>query len=266
MLHRIPARLTASVLTLLALIVVTAVATGYYLAGFRADSTRIQLVVRQTARVVALGRHAATYSPEGHAQASARIAALRQAFEQTHEALTQGGKAPVDDSTNDAVEVRGMSTEAARDRLGLLAAQWKVLAGELDRLVASKGADDEARAAVLRHDLELRDNLDATATMLRSYADDAVAQLFWIQTTTTGSGFILVLLILWGTRRDIGLPLRRLVKAAETMTSGDLASPIDTTGLLYETAELAQSFERLRLSLVASARSSGEPPLGNDDA
>ena len=250
MLKRIPARLTASILAFLALILVTALATGYYLQANRFDALEINLVVRQAARVGALAREVATYSPETHEQASARVAALRQAFEQTTKALNEGGSAPLDDSSQTTRECPAVSYPPAVAELAKVTSQWNELAKSLDEVVASKGEAATARTAFLGADRQLRADLDAAASQLQSHAESKISQLFWIQAATTAAGILLVILILWATRRDIGMPLRRLVVAAEKMSTGDIATPIDTSGLV-EIAELAESFERLRLSVKA---------------
>jgi nitrate/nitrite-specific signal transduction histidine kinase len=253
MLNRIPVRLSMSIGALLALILATAIATGVYLSAYRRDTRGVELTLHQAARASALGREAAVLDSVSDAQASDRLASitrLRQAFEATHHALLDGGSAPIDDQSDAESSGPPIAREAVRERLAVVSTQWARTTHALDQLVSSGAKDAEARRVAVAATRELASNLDATATTLKAHADAEVARLFWIQTATTGAGVLLVIFILWGTRRDIGLPLRRMVRDAERMGGGDLATPVDTSGLA-EIADLAKALERLRAELSA---------------
>lgn len=250
MFRRISARLAASILAFLVLILATSVATYYFVDIQRYDSLLVNLSARQEMLEQKLVKEVLAYSAgvEDATAAAKQIHDTAQAFETTLKALKDGGAAPINLAMTEMKESPGTDNPKIKTQLSEVEAIWGPFLEAVEKVVSSR--DPEAVRFIADQDAVLLSALTETTNLLREDAEAKFGGLFWVQAGTTVLGVLLVIVILWATWRNIGLPLRTLVNAAQKMSTGDLDTPISREGPA-EIEELAESFERLRVSIKA---------------
>jgi len=262
---RISARLSASLLVFFLLIAASFAATYVFIQKQQYDALIINVSGRQQMLVQRIARDVQFYS---RATSSDQRLATRdrvlhsvRAFDTTLSALKDGGSAPLELDMSRMKEIPPVSSEASRQKLDAIDKAWGPFKTQIDAIVASEGQDTVAIDYVLANDDALLRAVQGLTDVAQTEAEAKVSTVVTLQFAALVGGLVLFLLILWATWRNIGLPLRQLVKAAEDMSTGKLDTPISTRGPT-EIEELAESFERMRISIRAVMEESGG--LGDD--
>jgi len=172
-----------------------------------------------------------------------------QLFEQTHQALSQGGIAThgFDLTSTPAASLRRVSlpppTDAEiRQALEDIAHAWRDFKGAIEPL-------DNERLQIQSTLLLVR--IDQLVNRYEAKAQAKVLRLQWIQLIS----FALALLLLAGgytlTHRYLVHPLQELSSAVQRLAKGDLTTPLVPLGN-HELGQLAKTFEIMRQEINAS--------------
>lgn len=253
MLNRISVRLAASLTTFVALMIaaflssyvfVEKQATGIVYVKLAETEQRAAEKIAKDAIAVGLGAPGA-YGAED-------VRAQLRAFEDTLNVLGDGGSSPILPGVTVPAVPAGVSDLVVQARN-----EWSGFEASVEKLLTTRAPEDTK--PVLDGTLRLGASLEALTARVEADAAANVATVMTLQGLA-----LLAVVLLWGlmlyfTWRDIGVPLQRLVQASEKMSTGDVETTIQFAGLA-EVEELAQSFERLRLSvrtLLSQAKPAG---------
>lgn len=255
MFNRISVRIAVS-LSAFVVLMLAAFLSSYVFIGKQDDaSTLVKLASSEQRVAERIARDAllvASHVPGAATPAS--VQADMTAFQETLRALQGGGRS----------ELAGRDLPPPTPAVAELARQadieWGGLRAGVERLLNSSNPDD-ARA-VSQSAARLGSALDALAGRAEADAAANVTTVMTLQALALAAVVVLWALILYFTWRDIGQPLRHLVAASEKMSTGDVESTIRFEGLV-EVQELAQSFERMRLSVRTLLQ--GARPAGIED-
>lgn len=133
-------------------------------------------------------------------------------------------------------------------RTGQVLAALDTVEGEWTQVKGALAAGPAQVGGLVASTRALAESLEAVMVLLEAEAESNVGLVLTLQGLAVGAVVALWAVMLFFTWRDIGVPLQRLVTVSEKMSTGDVETPIDATGLV-EIRELAESFERLRLSI-----------------
>lgn len=265
MFKRISARLSASLLAFFLLIAASFAATYVFIEKQEYDALIINVSARQQMLVERIARDVQVYAQatgsDERLATRDRIQRSVRAFDTTLSAMKDGGAAPLDLDMSRLKEVPALTSPESRARLDEIDKAWTPFKNQVNTVVASEVRDPAAVEIVLAGDERVLRAVQALTDSAQTEAEAKVQTVLTLQLAALVGGFVLFLLILWATWANIGLPLRQLVRAAEDMSTGKLDTPINTKGPV-EIEELAQSFERMRISIRAVLEESGSL---NDD-
>jgi methyl-accepting chemotaxis protein len=169
-------------------------------------------------------------------------------FESTLRALDEGGRAPLDLQMTRMRESPSASPDVAAQirRVKRAWTPYRVHAQQI--LEGDEAERREGVAYIVVHNTELLDEMDAVVVLVQSEAEAKVSMLNVIQAAAVLAGLLLVLAMEVFVRVAITAPLEKLQEASEEMSMGNLHRVVRVRGPL-EVVTLAESFERLRLSL-----------------
>lgn len=176
----------------------------------------------------------------------------RQTFEQTLNALRNGGEAPYF-GDNTVVLPRTQSPEIV-SQIDQISQTWRTFAASLDVIeTAAPGSPDfsEALQSLENTAPGLVTQVDELVRLYENQSTNRVATLRSVQALFLGSALALLIAGVWGTRRFILHPLQALGQAAQRFGSGDLETPVQVRGDA-EIEVLNTTMEEMRRKLRGS--------------
>lgn len=244
MLHSLRSRLWLFFLAFLLLVVGSVTITFVALHARRNDALAINLAGRQRMLSQQITWLALT------AQDDTAMDEARRRFEQTLDALRDGGTAP--DPAGMPVRLLPLTDPIAQARLADVRSAWQRFVQELDRRTAPTDAA-LTDAALTDASLVLLDRLDAVVARLAELSQAKMRHLQIMQ-----AGFLVLALLLLRyanhlTQRHIVLPLAALNTAAQRMAAGDLDQAIPTPADA-ELNQVATTLEAMRVEVLNSSR------------
>jgi HAMP domain-containing protein len=131
--------------------------------------------------------------------------------------------------------------------------------------VGSSGSSAKDIEAVARTNEELMGAMNKAVDLMQLDQEAKVRQLYVIQSLALLFGLLLVGIGAWLARTTIAHPISQLAAAARTLSTGNLNVEFRLKGT-SEVQELAESFDRMRASMVAAfGGSAGMAKTGTDD-
>jgi nitrate/nitrite-specific signal transduction histidine kinase len=170
-------------------------------------------------------------------------------FGTTHRALRYGGDTPVRLDSSEVAFFSAATDPAIINKLDRVEESWKRLETAI-REVTGENNLSKAVAAVAEINPRLLKTMDEAVTLAQHLADGKVRLLRNLQLVTTVAGLVIVAFAI-GYSSRVGVSLARLRRAAEDISLGKLATPVELKGT-GEIGDLARSFERMRTSLEAA--------------
>jgi len=251
MLKSLQGRLTLLFVAFALLVLISVGATVWGVETQRQDALVINLAGRQRMLTQQMAR-LAFESGVGEEAANAALRDTEQTFDQTLQALRDGGTAPyLSDTTVTLPFTRDPGIRSALNQVELTWSDFRALLDELQQ--TPRGAP--SFTVTLQAIEEKSSTLAAQADdVVRLYEADSVSKMNRLRVIQIG--FFLCALILlgagvWVTRRSALTPLRQLARAANRLGENDLETAIQPEGP-QEMRKLAQAFESMRLSLRSS--------------
>ena len=234
------------------LVVVSAGVTFWGINLQKDDALLINLAGRQRMLVQQISRLALKSASEKDPADLAALQEARGIFEQTLQALQEGGEVfylPDQEATLSATRDSRILSQ-----LEILDETWRELLPSLDEVNARDAGEPGYLAAVgalQERTPELVAQADRIVRLYEAAASQKMALLRRVQFGFFAAALGLLGLAAYWTHRAILEPLRELDRAAERLGQGDLDTPIQAQGL-EEVQVLADTFETTRIQLLHS--------------
>ncbi len=126
---------------------------------------------------------------------------------------------------------------------------WRPIKSSISKVLASRGKDTEAMDDVISNNVELLANMNKVVFQMQYQAEKKVARMANIQAIAIVLGGLIVIVSILAINASVVKPIKSLIGAAESMSTGNLDTEISTSGL-KEIAILSSSLNRLRVSLL----------------
>lgn len=260
----IRARIGATFLGFLLLIIASVIATLWAIGGQETDAHVIYLADRQrlladrmAREAVILQQHPTDISAQHALQDTVQL------FDQTQQALRRGSGQDLlhggsirlgDDQT---ITLPPLSHDDARWQLQQIDSAWKRLRDAVDTVVADP--DDPAAAAatdqIQAAALAISTQMDQLVRLYEAAADRRMARLRQIQIALLAGAVILAVFSLAAADYTTVRPIQKLVAVSQRIAAGDLETAVggpETAVVGTEITVLGQQFERMRRELQAS--------------
>ncbi|HKQ67852.1 MAG TPA: type IV pili methyl-accepting chemotaxis transducer N-terminal domain-containing protein [Polyangiaceae bacterium] len=209
----------------------------------------VNLAGRQRMLSQKLGFDALLYAQEPSQPLREQLEEDLRIFTKSHRALRYGGDAQLDAGARETTFVAAASDPAIVKALDGAEEIWQRVAPAVGVVLAPEGLH-ASLVALTELNPRLLKTMDEAVTLAQHLADSKVKLLRQLQIGTSAIGLVLVLLAI-GYSNRMGRAFSQLKAAAEEISLGQLATPVDTHGQ-GEVGELARSFERMRSSLEAA--------------
>lgn len=231
-------------------------ATTLYLTNQQADdSLVVNLSGRQRMLSQKMSKETLIYSRLQARGAESDLNAARQqvlstmkVFEVTLFALKDGGAAPLDLNMLKFRDVPPAANDVIMKQLEKVVGLWTGIKENIEAVVkVESGEAGEAMDYVIGNNVELLQEMNAVVFLMQEDAERKVALMPKIQGIAVIIG---ILIILWGIimlKKTVTDPLKKMIVAAESMSTGDLRNEIESSGL-KEVADLSKSLNRMRIS------------------
>jgi nitrate/nitrite-specific signal transduction histidine kinase len=234
------------------LVAVSVGATFWGIDTQKKDAVVINLAGRQRMLVQQMTRLALEIEKGGDPSYVASLKEAAATFEQTSNALRNGGQAPyLPDNTVEVPPTRDPQLIAQLDQVHQT---WEAFHTSLAIIESAPIDDSKFSAAIESVEIlspDLVAHADTAVRMFETASTQKIARLRWIQI-----GFFASALVLLGiggliTRRRVLEPLKDLGKAADRIGAGDMSTRILVSGP-GEVEVLANTFESMRTQLQTS--------------
>ena len=179
-----------------------------------------------------------------------QVAKTMEVFEKTLFALKNGGPAPLDLKMTRFRDCPPAETTEIDDQLGRVINLWEPIKAAINKVIKSKGKDFWAMDYVIANNVDLLANMNKVVFMMQEQAEKKVALMVKVQAFAIGLGLLIVVISIFAIKSSVITPLKSLIGSAESMSTGDLSSEVEATGL-KEIEVLSSSLNRMRMSLLA---------------
>lgn len=251
MLKSLQGRLSLLFIAFVLLVLISVGATVWGVETQRQDALVINLAGRQRMLTQQMAR-LAFEAGAGEQDVNAALQEVEGTFDQTLQALRDGGTAPyLSDTTVTLPLTRDLGIRSALDEATLTWSDFRALLDELQQTPRR----DPSFSVTLQSIEEKSSTLAAQADeVVRLYEADSLAKVNRLRAIQIGffvSALILLAAGVWLTRRSALQPLRRLARAANRLGENDLETGIQPEGP-EEMRTLSQAFESMRVRLRSS--------------
>lgn len=191
-----------------------------------------------------------TLKDQGKATADQRNAALTtmQLFERTLDALDRGGPAPLDMQSVTSRVLPSASPAVADQLLRVRRSYEKYRDHARSILDGSAEARLTGVNYVIENNTELLSEMNTAVFLLQDEAERRVKRLYYIQGGAAMLGLLAFLVLSAHVRRSVLEPLRYLSKTSDSISRGNVISPVEVAGA-RELITLGAAIERLRLAM-----------------
>lgn len=184
-----------------------------------------------------------------------QVRSTMKVFETTLFALKNGGPAPLDLQMSKFRDCPPAETTEINQQLQRVVDLWKPVKANIEKVLASKGRDAAAMDFVIGKNVELLANMNTVVFQMQHQAEKKVARMVKTQAIAIGLGVLIVLISIFAIRKSVISPIKSLIAATESMSTGNLNTEIQASGL-KEITTLSTSLNRLRINLVTMIRRS----------
>ena len=247
MLKSIQGRLSLLFIAFTVLLLISVGATYWGVETQRQDALVINLAGRQRMLIQQMARLALESRSDATKTAHALLEEAQETFDQTLNALRDGGPAPYSpDSTIILPGTKKPEIRAAIDELDLA---WNQFHASLDTVVTS--TPDISSETIGEQATELVAQADSVVRLFQAEAVAKVNLLRIIQLSFLGCALALLIVGGWVTRQSLLRPLNELKVAANRLGENDLRTPIQVQGP-DEMRSLSHFFDLMRGNLLSS--------------
>ena len=208
-----------------------------------------------------------TYN-EARSEKAGRIQRTVTIFDQTLNALHEGGEVPIGSNptnvTSRNVWTAPVPSDEVNQAFGHVVAIWDPFQMNVLEILEAGGNDQEAMNYVIQNDVELVGSIHRAVEIMQKESEHRVSLLRRILLTILALGGLASIIGILIIRFSVTKPLNQLVKTAEKMSTGDLEHALAVKGS-KEVEELSIAFERVRLSLVNMVAAMETEEEGFDD-
>lgn len=161
-----------------------------------------------------------------------------EVFEVTLLALIQSGEAPLTLDLNGRKRQVPAATDETLVQLEKVRTMWVPFKAALLRAITTQKEEDIQ--VVLAQNLPLLKEMDLAVGMMQNETEQKVSNLFWIQVFCQSIGAVIVVLVVFWTRRNLVSPIIECVSFSRTLSEGDLSQTLsvvhkDEIGVLGNT-------------------------------
>ncbi len=171
-----------------------------------------------------------------------------EVFETTLFALQNGGLAPLNLEMTQFRMTPAATKKEIKAGLKTVMTLWLSFKENIKAVVDSQGQDSKAQAYVIANNVELLTEMNKVVFKMQAEAERKIAFMFYAQLFAVLVGALLVIISIVIVRISIVNPIKNLVKAADSMSTGNLGEVIAPSGM-RELKELSKSLDRMRISL-----------------
>jgi len=239
-------------LLLIAFAVLAAIAFGatfWSLESQKQDVLLVNLAGRQRMLLQQIQREASQIPQSDQVRFAPSLREATASFEQTLDALQQGGLAP--DQPDQFVQIQPAANPQIQKNLENLRPDWAQFSGAVSVLLDSPSDSErfaQSAQTIYRLFPSLLAQTEAIVRLYKAEAEAKVSRLRLIQTS-----FLLAAILLLGAgslvvTRSVTQPLRNLEQSANQIEAGDLSAPISVSGS-SEVALLSETMDRMRQEL-----------------
>ncbi|MFT3927046.1 MAG: type IV pili methyl-accepting chemotaxis transducer N-terminal domain-containing protein [Myxococcales bacterium] len=223
------------------------------------------LTQRMTKEGVQLANAAAAGREEQVSEYRDVLRHTMRVFESTLFALRDGGSAPTNLDMTKMRQTPPAATEEIRKQLDIVEGKWSAFKTHLNAVLASHGKSTPDVDAIMDTNLQLLEAMDGAVSLMQADSESKVATLYVVQGVALFLGLVLVALGGWLARATIARPIQELAEAARVMSTGNLNVQFRSQGT-QEVRDLSESFDRMRVSMIASLDGSMSGAMAaNDD-
>lgn len=178
-----------------------------------------------------------------------KVLATMKVFDVTLYAIKDGGAAPLDLKMARFRTAPPAGNEEIKQQLEKVVSLWLPIKENINKVLDSKGRDEEALNFVIDHNINLLTDMNEAVFLMQYDAERKVRLMVVTQAIAIGIGIVIVIVSLMFIRATVVRPIKSLIDSAKAMSKGDLHSEIESCGLA-EIAELSSSLNRMRISLI----------------
>jgi two-component system nitrate/nitrite sensor histidine kinase NarX len=234
------------------LVAVSVGATFWGIDAQKKDAVVINLAGRQRMLVQQMTRLALEIEKGGSPSSVASLKEATATFEQTLNALRNGGQAPyLPDNTVEVPPTRDPQLIAQLDQVHQT---WQTFHSSLAVIESAAIDDPTFKAAIQNVEIlspDLVAHADTAVRMFENASTQKITRLRWIQIGFFVSALVLLAIGGLTTRRGVLEPLKNLGKAADRIGAGDMSTRVLVSGP-SEVEVLANTFESMRTQLHTS--------------
>ena len=234
------------------LVAISVGATFWGIDAQKKDAVVINLAGRQRMLVQQMTRLALEIENGGDSSYAAALKEAAATFEQTLNALRNGGKAPY--LPNSTVEVPPTHDPQLIAQLDQVHQTWETFHSSIVVIESAPIDDPTFEAAIQNVEVlspDLVGHADTVVRMFETASSQKISRLRWIQIGFFVSALILLAIGGLTTRRGVLDPLKSLGKAADRIGAGDMSTRVLVSGP-GEVEVLANTFEAMRTQLQTS--------------
>jgi len=169
-------------------------------------------------------------------------------FETTLFTLKNGGAAPVNMRMTKFRDIPSASP-AIEKELDKITGQWVSMGGKLKKLIDSGGKNEAALNYIIANNMSILAGMEKIVLLMQDEAEKKVYLMIRMQGLGLAISFFIVIIGIIRVKMTVVKPIKNLINAAESMSTGNLRQEIKTSGL-KEITELSASLNRMRIRLV----------------
>ncbi|HHL39924.1 MAG TPA: HAMP domain-containing protein [Deltaproteobacteria bacterium] len=177
------------------------------------------------------------------------ILTTMRVFETGLFALKDGGPAPINLEMTRFRQTPPAGTDVIRAQLERVVELWRPFKEHTRKVLDSDGKDRYAVDFVIAKNVPLMNAMDRAVFLFQAEAERKIGLILKVQILAVVLGVLMTVAGIFIIRMGVTRPVRDLIDAAESMSTGNLKKEISTSGLL-EIRELSASLNRMRISLV----------------
>lgn len=251
-LNQISTKLGLIFISFATLVLVSGGVTFWGLDAQKLDAVTINLAGRQRMLLQQISRLVIELDGNGDKQTVSEIQASQETFQQTLNALQEGGFAPY--LSDSQVKLSPTQSQEIVDQMALVEQDWRTLQSHLTILTSSATGDTEYSRALQSIQEMIPGLVDQVDRLVRLYEQQASGQvnlLRNVQIAFVVCALALLLSGVWATRNFILRPMGALGQAAQQIGAGALETPVMVSGDA-EIELLGTAMEEMRRDLLAS--------------
>ena len=176
-------------------------------------------------------------------------------FNATLYALQSGGGAPIDLEDSERRECPESSGEV-RAQLDIVVGLWDTFNENINSVLNSNGQNNTSMDYIRNNNIALLSEMNTAVFLMQEESEKRVSSLKNVLLFFALIGLLIAVASFLIVKNTIVFPINELVKAADSMSKGDISDQMKITGS-DEIIQLSDAFERLRLSMASMVDQEG---------